>query len=200
MSTTSATHVDNPPLQGAVKAVSSSLLWRGLLAIGIGVVSILWPDITVGAFVILFAVYAFMAAVADAARAFSSDRVGPVLGYLALGVVSVGAGVVALVWPGPTALVLTLIVGWWALFTGVVQIAMAFATGKRAGERALWILSGLVSIALAVALFIRPDIGAVSLAIVFGLYSIFFGVSALVLRHDGRQLDEKVRKTAEALS
>ncbi|WP_328759980.1 hypothetical protein [Streptomyces sp. NBC_00271] len=32
---------------------------------------------TVGAFVILFAVYAFMSAATDAARAFAGDRVGP---------------------------------------------------------------------------------------------------------------------------
>jgi predicted anti-sigma-YlaC factor YlaD len=44
-------------------SVSSALLWRGFLAIAIGVVSVVWPHITVGAFVILFAVYAFLAAV-----------------------------------------------------------------------------------------------------------------------------------------
>ena len=42
-------------------------------------------------------------------------------------------------------------------------------------------LSGLVSVALGVVLFIRPDIGAVSLATVFGLYAIFYGVSAVIL-------------------
>ena len=56
----------------------NALLWRGLLAVVIGIVSVSWPGITVGAFVVLFAVYAFMYAVMDGARAFSSDRVGPV--------------------------------------------------------------------------------------------------------------------------
>jgi len=41
------------------------LLWRGLLAIVVGVVSVAWPNITVGALVILFAVYAFIAAGTD---------------------------------------------------------------------------------------------------------------------------------------
>ena len=59
-------------------SVSSSLLWRGFLAVGIGVVSVAWPHITVGAFVIVFAIYAFVAAGSDAARAFSSDHAGPV--------------------------------------------------------------------------------------------------------------------------
>ena len=61
-------------------SVSSSLLLRGFLAVGIGVVSVAWPHITVGAFVIVFAIYAFVAAGSDAARAFSSDHAGPVTG------------------------------------------------------------------------------------------------------------------------
>jgi uncharacterized membrane protein HdeD (DUF308 family) len=185
---------------GVVGTISKALLWRGLLAIAIGAVSVIWPDITVGAFVILFAVYAFIAAIMDAVRAFSSDRGGAVVGHLLLSVLSLAAGVVALVWPGPTALVLTLIVGWWALFTGLVEIAMVFTSGRRAGERGWLILSGLVSIAFAVALFIRPDLGALSLATVFGLYSIFYGVSTLVVAREGRQLQHTTQRVAAAVS
>jgi uncharacterized membrane protein HdeD (DUF308 family) len=62
------------------------------------------------------------------------------------------------------------------------------------------ILSGLVSIALAAALFVRPDLGALSLATVFGLYSIFYGVSTLVVAREGRQLQHTTRRVAEAVS
>jgi uncharacterized membrane protein HdeD (DUF308 family) len=96
--------------------------------------------------------------------------------------------------------VLTLIVGWWALFTGLVELAMVFTSGRRAGERAWLILSGAISVAFAAALFIRPDLGALSLATVFGLYSIFYGVSSLVVAHEGRQLQHATRRTAEAVS
>jgi uncharacterized membrane protein HdeD (DUF308 family) len=169
------------------RSISSPLLWRGILAIGIGVVSVAWPHITVGAFVVLFALYAFMAAAADAVRAFGSKHAGPVLGYLLMSLLSVAAGVVALVWPGITALVLTLWVGVWAFVTGIAEVALTFRRGEAAAERALWVLSGLVSIALGVVLAIRPDIGAVSLASVFGLFSIVSGVSALVLASQTRQ-------------
>jgi uncharacterized membrane protein HdeD (DUF308 family) len=85
------------------KSISTSLLWRGILAIAIGVVSVAWPDITVGAFVILFAVYAFMAAAAEGTRAFTSRHAGPVFGYLLLSVLSATARA----WspsPGPASL------------------------------------------------------------------------------------------------
>ncbi|MFG2953948.1 HdeD family acid-resistance protein [Streptomyces sp. NPDC048291] len=114
----------------------NALLWRGLLAVVIGIVSVSWPGITVGAFAVLFAVYAFVYAVTDGVRAFSSDRVGPVLGWLLPAVLSVVAGVSSLAWPGITALVLTLWVAAWALTTGAMEVALAFLRGETAGERA----------------------------------------------------------------
>jgi uncharacterized membrane protein HdeD (DUF308 family) len=165
----------------------NALLWRGLLAVVIGIVSVSWPGITVGAFVVLFAVYALMCAVMDGVRAFSSDRVGPVLGWLVLAVLSVVAGVSALVWPGITALVLTLWVAAWAMSTGAMEVVLAFQRGETAGERALFLLTGLVSVALGFVLFVRPDIGAVSLATVFGLFSIVHGISAVFASSEERR-------------
>ena len=52
----------------------------------------------------------------------------------------------------------------------------------------MWALGGLVSIVLGVVLALRPDIGALSLATVFGLFSIIAGVSALVLSARARRL------------
>ena len=169
-------------------SVSTALLWRGLLAVAIGVVSVAWPDITVGAFVILFAVYAFLVAASDTARAFSSDRAGPVAAYFVLALLSFAAGLLALLWPGVTAIVLTIFVAAWAFVTGVVEVALAFIQGETVGERAMWALSGLVSIALGVVLAIRPDIGALALATVFGLFSIVNGISALVLSAQARRI------------
>jgi uncharacterized membrane protein HdeD (DUF308 family) len=169
-------------------SLSSSLLWRGILAIAIGVISVAWPNITLGAFVLLFAVYAFIAAGAETVRAFRSDTAGPVVGYLLLALLSLAAGVVALVWPGITAEVLTIWVAAWAFVTGVVEVALAFQRNQTAGERAIWALTGLISIALGVVLAIRPDIGAVSLATVFGLFSIVYGVSTLILSFQVRRV------------
>jgi uncharacterized membrane protein HdeD (DUF308 family) len=178
------------------KSVSTSLLWRGIAAIAIGVVSVAWPDITVGAFVILFAFYAFMTAAADGVRAFASRDAGPVVGYLLLSLLSAAAGVVALVWPDITALVLTLWVGAWAFVTGAVEFTLAFRRGAAAGERAFWMLGGLISMAFGVVLAIRPDAGAVTLATVFGLFSIISGIQALVLSRQMR----KTHATAERLT
>jgi uncharacterized membrane protein HdeD (DUF308 family) len=129
----------------------------------------------------------------QAMRAFSSRTAGPVSGHLLLGLVDLAAGVIALAWPGPTALVLVLIVGIWAVTAGVMEIAAAFAAGEPAGTRALFILAGLISVAFGVVLGARPHVGAVTLALLFGLFNLIAGIWMIVqgieLRRTGKTLD-----------
>jgi uncharacterized membrane protein HdeD (DUF308 family) len=179
-------------------SLSTSLLLRGLLAIAVGIVSVAWPGITIGAFVIVFAVYAFIAAITDGVRAFSSSRAGGVAGYLLLALLSAAAGIVALVWPDITALALVLWIAIWAVVTGGLEVGLAFRQGAGAGERTMWALTGLVLVALGVVLFIRPDIGALSLATVFGLFSIVYGISSLMLAVQARKVDTTVHRVASA--
>jgi uncharacterized membrane protein HdeD (DUF308 family) len=101
------------------KSLSTSLILLGVLAVIVGVVAIAWPGVTILALVILFAVYAFMDAGLQTARAFGSRSAGPVFGHLLIGLIDLAAGVVALVWPGPTALVLVIVVAAWALAGGM---------------------------------------------------------------------------------
>jgi len=177
-----------------VKSMSTSLIWRGVLAVAVGIVALAWPGITVLALVILFAIYAFIAAAIEAMKAFSSERAGPVVGHLLLGLVDVTAGIVAIAWPGPTALVLVLLVGAWAVAAGVIEVYAGFRVNKSAGTRALFFVSGLISIAFGIVLFARPGMGAVTLALLIGLFSLVYGFSALFEGIDLRHTDHKVRR------
>jgi uncharacterized membrane protein HdeD (DUF308 family) len=163
------------------KSMSTSLIARGVLAVAVGVIAIVWPNVTVFALVIVFAVYAFMDAILEMTRAFSSRSAGPVFGHLLLGLIDIAAGIVAIAWPGPTALVLVIVVAAWAFVSGFFELFAAFQSGETAGTRAMFILGGLVSIAFGVVLAVRPGIGAITLALLFGLYSLIFGVSEIVV-------------------
>jgi len=175
-----------------LKSLSTSLIVRGILAVAVGIMALAWPGVTVLALVIMFAVYALIASGLEAMRAFSSRTAGPVAGHLLLGLLDLAAGIVALAWPGPTALVLVLIVGVWAVAAGLVEFFSAFASGEPAGTRAMFILGGLVSIAFGVVLFARPGLGAVTLALLFGLFNLITGIWMLVqgieLRRTGATL------------
>ena len=179
------------------KSTSTSLILLGVLAVIVGILAIAWPGVTILALVILFAVYAFMAAGLQFARAFSGRTAGPVVGHLLLGLVDLAAGVVALVWPAPTAYVLVIIVAAWALVGGVAEFFAGFQSGESAGTRALFILSGLVSVAFGVLLFARPGVGAVTLALLFGLYSLIYGFSQITAGIQVRHLGGDVKSLTE---
>jgi len=163
----------------------------------VAIIALSWPRVTVLALVIMFAVYAFMASGLEAAQAFSSRKAGPVFGHLLLGLIDLAAGVVALVWPGPTALVLVLVIGIWAAAAGLVIFFSAFQKGEAAGTRALFILSGLALVAFGVVLFTHPGVGAVTIALLFGLFNLFLGISSIVagteLRRTGKTLDSMMQ-------
>ena len=162
-----------------LKSTSTHLILIGVLAVIIGIVAIAWPGVTILALVILFSVYAFMDAGLQSARAFSSRSAGPVLGHLLLAAVDVIAAVFALAWPAPTAYVLVIVIAAWAFAGGVAEIAAGFQAGEGAGTRALFILSGLVSVLFGVLLFARPGVGAVTLALLLGLYAMIYGFSQI---------------------
>lgn len=65
---------------------------------------------------------------------------------------------------------------------------MAFARGESAGQRTMFSLTGLVTVVLGVVFAIRPDIGAVTIALVYGMFSIVWGVSALVTAANTRRV------------
>jgi len=179
------------------KSTSTSLILRGILAIIVGIIALAWPGVTVLALVILFAIYAFIDAGLQAMRALSSAKAGTGVGNLLLGLLDLAAGVVALVWPGPTALVLVLVVAIWAVVGGSFEIAAAFGAGETAGTRALFILAGLVSIAFGVVLFSRPGVGAVALALLFGLFTMIYGVSLIVMGVELRRAGRTVRSVLD---
>jgi uncharacterized membrane protein HdeD (DUF308 family) len=182
------------------KSVPTSLISRGVLATIVGILALAWPGVTIFALIILFAVYAFMDSGFEAMRAFSSGKAGPVVGHLLLGLVDVAAGVIALAWPAPTALVLVIVLGAWAFAGGIFEIFSAFGSGETAGHRAMSVLTGLVWIAFGVVLFARPGLGAVTLAILFGLFNLISGATLITrgieVRQTGRALNSVLPKAA----
>jgi uncharacterized membrane protein HdeD (DUF308 family) len=76
----------------------------------------------------------------------------------------------------------------WALGGGVAEFFAAFQTGETAGMRATLLVAGLVSIAFGVVLFARPGLGAVTLALLFGLYAMIYGFSQITAGNQLRQL------------
>ena len=153
---------------------------RGMLATTLGVVAVIWPGITVGVLVLLFAVYCFADAVTQVANQFTSGQ-SPgrriLMGLLVL--VDTAAGFVAIFYPGISAVALVLVIGVWAIIGGVTETMAAWSWPG--GGRGWLAFGGLLSVIAGILLIAWPGIGAYTLALVFGIYLITYGVTWIVI-------------------
>jgi uncharacterized membrane protein HdeD (DUF308 family) len=63
--------------------------------------------------------------------------------HIVFAVLAIIAGILALIWPGQTFLVLAAIIGWYILFAGIMDIGISFATKE---ENDLWWLQLILGI------------------------------------------------------
>jgi uncharacterized membrane protein HdeD (DUF308 family) len=154
---------------------------RGVLAILFGLVAFIWPGPTIIALALLFGAYMLVDGVLAFVAAISG-RGGDRWWVLMLeGLVGVLAGIAAFIWPGLTALVAVYLIAAWALLTGVLEIAAAIRLRRQIEGEWLLVVGGVLSILLAVLLFVLPGAGATALVWVLGAYAILFGIMLLAL-------------------
>ncbi|MHB1066089.1 MAG: HdeD family acid-resistance protein [Candidatus Nanopelagicales bacterium] len=100
---------------------------------------------------------------------------------LFLGITSVVVGIIALVWPGATVLVIAILLAIWLIVSGVFEIVRGFARGLSGGMRALLFITGILSVILGIIAF-RSVFQAVEiLAIFVGIMFLFRGFGALFM-------------------
>ncbi|MGH3390947.1 MAG: HdeD family acid-resistance protein [Actinomadura sp.] len=164
---------------------------RGVLAIIFGILAVVWPAITLLALAILFGAYVLvngLFAAIGAVRAESDSRALLVLEAI-LGIL---VGLLTLVWPGATLLAVTILIGAWALITGIAQIVTAVRLRKEIRGELLYILAGAVSVLFGLMVLVWPIRGALAVAWIIGIYAILFGILLIALslrvRRDGRRL------------
>ena len=148
----------------------------GVAAIAFGVAALLWPDITLFILILLFGVQALIAGVIYAVgmfKAIGEHRTWWT--YLILAIVSIGAGLFVLAYPGVTALTLLYIIAFWAIIAGTMEIVAAFTTGQF-----LLFIVGLFSIVVGFLLVAYPGTGALAYVMLIGLFAIVRGVLLLV--------------------
>ena len=153
-----------------------ALVIRGIAAIIFGLIALVLPGITLIVLIALYGAYAIVNGVAELIGAFqAAERHRRWWPLVLEGIVSILAGIVAFVWPGITALVLVLIIGAWAIITGVLEVI----AGLRFGS---WLLdlAGVISVLFGIFLVVSPGAGALSLLWLIGVYALVFGILLLV--------------------
>src|SRR5688572_26452733 len=103
----------------------------GVIAFLFAFLALVWPGLTLLSLVALFAAYTLLGGVAwvsAAIRHRKTDKDWWLI--LMLGLVSIGAGVIAVVHPELTALALVLLMGAYALLIGILEIVVAIRLRK----------------------------------------------------------------------
>lgn len=105
------------------------------------------------------------------------------------GILSLAVGVVALVWPGKTVLVVAIVFAIWLIVSGIFSIVRGFAHGLTGGMRALFIITGILSLVLGI-FAIRGEFQELYILSLFiGIGFLFRGFASLFLgfeNKDGR--------------
>jgi len=155
---------------------------RGVIAIIFGLIALFWPGLALGALILLFGAYAFVDGVFALVAAVRSAEHHTTWWVQALeGVVGIIAGIIAVVFPGLTALALLYVIAAWALITGVLEILAAYRLRHEGTQAWLLGLAGVASIIFGLLLIIFPGAGALAVLWLIGIYAIIFGVVMLVL-------------------
>jgi uncharacterized membrane protein HdeD (DUF308 family) len=86
----------------------------------------------------------------------------------------------------------------YAVLLGLITIAGAFSLPFEVGDRALFVLTGLVSILFGIVMFAKPGDGALVLLALIAAFALVTGVSELVVAIGGKRLLERdIKRTLE---
>jgi uncharacterized membrane protein HdeD (DUF308 family) len=168
----------------------------GVIAFLFAFLALVWPGLTLLSLVALFAAYTLLGGVAWVSGAIRHRRTDEDWWLiLMLGLVSIGAGVIAVVHPALTALALVLLMGAYALLIGILEIVVAIRLRKVIRGEWLMILTGLVSIVFGILVFLSPGAGALALVWLVSLHAALTGALLLALAFRARRWQRRADYT-----
>jgi len=106
---------------------------------------------------------------------------------IALGVLMIILGIIAMLAPWEFGIVIALIIGWMAIFNGVAQIIYGIRTHS-GGRTVLEVILGLIYIVAGIYLLMHPVGGLLVLTLFLACFLLVYGIFALVLAFHMRPL------------
>jgi uncharacterized membrane protein HdeD (DUF308 family) len=159
-----------------------ALVLRGFFDVLFGITAFVWPGITLAVLVLLYGAFALVdGSFAIAAVLVGRTRGMPSWALLVEGLAGIAVGAITFFWPGITQLALLFLIAAWAVVTGVFEIVAAVRLRKEIRGEWLLALSGVLSVAVGVALVVNPGAGLLAISWMIGTYAIIFGVLFIVL-------------------
>jgi uncharacterized membrane protein HdeD (DUF308 family) len=157
------------------------VLIRGIIALAFGIATLVWPEITLLALVLLLGIFLVIDGIIEIVQAISDRRSGGSLWWIVPGILAVAAGVITLVWPHITAVTLLYVFAFWSVIVGVLAIIAAFGMRRAKVSHWAWVLIwGILLLILGIWLFIRPSHGLLGFTWLLGIWAIVVGIIEIV--------------------
>ena len=148
----------------------------GLALLAGGIIALVWPDVTLIVFVILWGSVALVMGLSIAIGGIFNH--GGLRWFLLFaGVIIAAIGAAILAWPDITALVVLYMIGGWAMLSGVLLILGAmFWPQERKADKWMLVFSGLISLAMGAVILAWPESTAIAIIWLIAIYVIFLGI------------------------
>lgn len=160
----------------------------GILLVVCGIAAIASPFLASFATILLLGFLMVVGGLAVIFGGFRYHASGGLAFYLVTGLLSVVAGLIILVHPGPSLLVVTMLIAIWLLVAGVFRLAAGFVHRH---DRAWLIIGGLLAVVLGLLLLVDPATHALwFIGFAVGIELIFAGWSWAALGLAARRLRE----------
>jgi uncharacterized membrane protein HdeD (DUF308 family) len=174
---------------------------RGALALIFGLIALFAPIATSIALAIVIGVFAIVTGVFDIIEAIRHRGSSSMVLRIVLGAVSILFGILVLVWPGISLAILVIMVGVWAIITGVLQIMSSVRHRAVPDSGWVWgIIGGALSILFGVVVLIWPGTGLVAIIWIIGIWAVVWGIILIVLgvklRKAARMIEASASSTA----
>jgi uncharacterized membrane protein HdeD (DUF308 family) len=162
--------------RGAYLALS---IITGLLMIVLGGLFLARPGLSLASVILLVGVFAIVYGVFLVVSGIAGRQESR--GWaVAVGVLAVIMGIVVLAWPAATSLAVLYIIAFWAIITGVADLAGAFMKGHTGGQRVWLAIVGLLGIVIGIVFLVNPGSGILALLWLAGIYLVVLGVLRIV--------------------
>jgi uncharacterized membrane protein HdeD (DUF308 family) len=178
-------------------ASSWVLALRGLVAILFGLAALFWPGLVLAVLIVFFGAYALVDGVLAIIAALRSSARGMRRLLLIEGAIGILFGILALFWPGLTALTLLYIIAFWAILSGIDRIVMAIMLRREIENEWSIALSGVLSVILGIVLILLPGAGLLAYTWLIGLLALAVGIALIyyAFRVRGQQRSGSSRVT-----
>ncbi len=148
----------------------------GIVTLLFGMVTIVWPGITLFVLVSLWGAYALIYGVVSLFAMFRAMRAGTTWWtHLLVGVISLAAGIYVFANVFISSVALLYVIAIWALVVGTAEIVAGLAVVNFGT-----VVVGVISVLFGLLLFANPGAGALGLVWAIGIFAIVRGIVLLV--------------------